>query len=125
MPAQGLSQSELVRTSVMYLPVPRHSALSHSTGPSPLRPAFWVRPASSFHDDDLTPFALISFKSTSPGSSSWHRIGRNFAPAYVRTYRQVASGRALRFPLLALSSASVALFQPYLSVGRYQASLSH
>src|SRR5207247_419049 len=35
MPAQGLSQSELVRTSVMYLPVPRHSALPHSTGPSP------------------------------------------------------------------------------------------
>jgi tetratricopeptide (TPR) repeat protein len=36
-----------------------------------------------------------------------------------------AIGRALRFPLLALSSASVALLQPYLSVGRYQASLSH
>jgi hypothetical protein len=35
MPAQGLSIRELVRTSVMYLPVHRHSALSHSTGPSP------------------------------------------------------------------------------------------
>jgi hypothetical protein len=33
--------------------------------------------------------------------------------------------QALRCPLLALSSASVARFQPYLSVGRYQASLSH
>jgi hypothetical protein len=94
-------------------------------GAFPLRSAFWVRPASSFQDDDPRPFALISFKSTSPRSDSWHRIGRNFAHAYIRTYRQVASGRALRFPLLALSSASVALFQPYLSVGRYQASLSH
>src|SRR6516164_9853382 len=35
MPVQGLSQSELVRTSVMYLPVLRRSALPHSTGPSP------------------------------------------------------------------------------------------
>ena len=94
-------------------------------GAFPLRSAFWVRPASSFQDDDPRPFALISFKSTSPRSDSWHRIGRNFAHAYIRAYRQVASGRALRFPLLALSSASVALFQPYLSVGRYQASLSH
>src|SRR5262245_7429408 len=84
-------------------------------GTFPLRSAFWVRPASSFQDDDPRPFALISFKSTSPRSDSWHRIGRNFAHAYIRTYRQVASGRALRFPLLALSSASVALFQPYLS----------
>ena len=94
-------------------------------GAFPLRTAFWVRPASSFQDDDPRPFALISFKSTAPRSDSWHRIGRNFAHAYIRAYRQVASGRALRFPLLALSSASVALFQPYLSVGRYQASLSH
>jgi hypothetical protein len=94
-------------------------------GAFPLRSAFWVRPASSFQDDDPRPFALISFKSTSPRSDSWHRIGRNFAHAYIRAYRRMASGRALRFPLLALSSASVALFQPYLSVGRYQASLSH
>jgi hypothetical protein len=35
MPAQGLSQSELVRTSVMYSPVLRCLALPHSTGPSP------------------------------------------------------------------------------------------
>lgn len=84
-------------------------------GAFPLRTAFWVRPASSFQDDDPRPFALISFKSTSPRSDSWHRIGRNFAHAYIRTYRRMASGRALRFPLLALSSASVALFQPYLS----------
>jgi hypothetical protein len=99
------------------------SASQH--GAFPLRTAFWVRSASSFQDDDPRPFALISFKSTAPRSDSRHRIGRNFAHAYIRAYRQVASGQALRFPLLALSSASVALFQPYLSIGRYQASLSH
>ena len=94
-------------------------------GAFPLRLVFWIRPASPLDGSDPEPFVLIPFKSTSPRSDSWHRIGRNFAHAYIRTYRQVASGRALRFPLLALSSASVALFQPYLSVGRYQASLSH
>src|SRR3954470_3461569 len=36
-----------------------------------------------------------------------------------------ASGRALRCLFLALSSASVARFQPYLPDGRYQASLGH
>src|SRR5215469_3543312 len=35
MPAQGLSQSELVRTSVMYSPGLRHLTPPHSTGPSP------------------------------------------------------------------------------------------
>jgi hypothetical protein len=94
-------------------------------GAFPLRTAFWVRPASPFNDDDPRPFALISFKSTAPRSDSWHRLGRNFARAYIRAYRRMASGWALLSPLLALSSASVALFQPYLSAGRYQASLSH
>jgi hypothetical protein len=94
-------------------------------GAFPLRTAFWVRPASPFNDDDPRPFALISFKSTAPRSDSWHRFGRNFARAYIRAYRRMASGWALLSPLLALSSASVALFQPYLSAGRYQASLSH
>ena len=41
-------------------------------GAFPLRTAFGVRPASSFHDDDPRPFALISFKSTAPRSDSWH-----------------------------------------------------
>jgi hypothetical protein len=82
-------------------------------GAFPLRTAFWVRPASPFHDDDPRPFALISFKSTAPRSDSWHRLGRNFARAYIRAYRRMASGWALLSPLLALSSASVALFQPY------------
>jgi hypothetical protein len=74
---------------------------------------------------DPGPFVLIPFKSTSPRSDSWHRIGRNFACAYIRTYPWPASGWALRSRLLALSSASVALFQPYLAFGRYQVSLSH
>jgi hypothetical protein len=89
------------------------SATQH--GAFPLRTAFWVRSASPFQDDDPRPFALISFKSTAPRSDSWHRFGRNFAHAYIRTYLRVASGRALHSLLLALSSASVALFQPYLS----------
>jgi hypothetical protein len=32
---------------------------------------------------DPGPFVLIPFKSTSPRSDSWHRIGRNFACAYI------------------------------------------
>src|ERR1700745_102036 len=35
MPAQGLSQSELVRPSVMYSPDLHHPTPPHSTGPSP------------------------------------------------------------------------------------------
>jgi len=35
MPAQGLSQSELIRTSVMYSPGRHHLTPPHSTGPSP------------------------------------------------------------------------------------------
>ena len=94
-------------------------------GAFPLRPAFWARSASSLAGDDPEPFVPTPFQSTVPRSDSWHRIGRNFAHAYIRTYRRVAPGRALHSLLLALSSASVALFQPYLPLGRYQASLSH
>src|SRR6516164_10474707 len=35
MPAQGLSQSELIRTSVIYSPGLHHLTPPHSTGPSP------------------------------------------------------------------------------------------
>ena len=28
----------------------------------------------------------VSFLSTIPRSDSWHRVGRNFALAYIRTY---------------------------------------
>jgi hypothetical protein len=94
-------------------------------GAFPLRLVFWIQPASPLDGGDPEPFVLIPFKSTSPRSDSWHRIGRNFACAYIRTYRWPASGWALRSRLLALSSASVALFQPYLAFGRYQVSLSH
>src|ERR1700730_2152497 len=94
-------------------------------GAFPLRLVFWIQPASPLDAGDPEPFVLIPFKSTSPRSDPWHRIGRNFACAYIRTYRWPASGWALRSRLLALSSASVALFQPYLAFGRYQVSLSH
>ena len=94
-------------------------------GVFPLRAAFWVRSAPPLQGDDPRPFVLTSFKSTSSRSDSWHRIGRNFACAYIRTYLQVAPGRALRSLFLALSSASVALSQPYLLSGQYQVSLSY
>src|SRR6516165_3594800 len=99
--------------------------LATQHGAFPLRPAFWVRPASPFDDDDPKPFALTSFKSTMPRSDSWHCIGRNFAFAYIRTYRRRLQAGLRVLCLLALSSASVALFQPYLPFGQYQASLSH
>src|SRR6516165_8476814 len=76
------------------------------------------RPCAGIDGGDPEPFVLIPFKSTSPRSDSWHRIGRNFACAYIRTYPWPASGWALRSRLLALSSARVALFQPYLAFGR-------
>src|SRR5262249_25098873 len=53
------------------------------------------------------------------------RADRSSLAADIHTYRWLASGWALRSRLLALSSASVALFQPYLALGRYQVSLSH
>jgi hypothetical protein len=59
---------------------------------------------------DPKPFALTSFKSTMPRSDSWHRIGRNFAYAYIRTYRRRLQAGLCVLCLLALSSASVALF---------------
>src|SRR5215469_596665 len=107
------------------LPLSPVFRLATQHGAFPLRPAFWVRPASPFDDDDPKPFALTSFKSTMPRSDSWHCIGRNFACAYIRTYRRRLQAGLCVLCLLALSSASVALFQPYLPFGQYQASLSH
>src|SRR3954447_13555017 len=105
----------------------RSSTLDAATqhGAFPLRPAFWAGSASPLAGGDPEPFVPTPFQSTVPRSDSWHRIGRNFARAYIRTYRRVAPGRALHSLLLALSSASVALFQPYLPLGRYQVSLSY
>ena len=86
----------------------RSSTLDAATqhGAFPLRPAFWARSASSLAGDDPEPFVPTPFQSTVPRSDSWHRIGRNFARAYIRTYRRVAPGWALHSLLLALSSAS-------------------
>ena len=55
-------------------------------GAFPLRLVFWIQPASPLDGGDPEPFVLIPFKSTSPRSDPWHRIGRNFACAYIRTY---------------------------------------
>jgi hypothetical protein len=74
---------------------------------------------------DPRPFALTSFLSSMPRSDSWHRLGRNFARAYIRAYLPVASGRGLCSPLPALSSAGVTRCRPYLPFGRYQVSLGH
>ena len=124
MPAQGLSQK---RTYPHFRHVlTRSSSPDAATqyGAFPLQLVFWIQPASPLDGGDPGPFVLIPFKSTSPRSDSWHRIGRNFACAYIRTYRWPASGWALRSRLLALSSASVAIFQPYLVFGQYQVSLT-
>src|SRR5262249_18443805 len=69
--------------------------LATQHGAFPLRPAFWVRPASPFDDDDPKPFDCI---------------GRNLAYAYIRTYRRRLQAGFCVLCLLALSSASVALF---------------
>ena len=80
--------------------------LPHSTGPSPSdRP--WARPASSLAGDDPEPFVPTPVPEYRAPIRLRHRIGRNFAHAYIRTYRRVAPGRALHSLLLALSSASV------------------
>src|SRR4051812_19228684 len=74
----------------------RSSTLDAATqyGAFPLRPAFWAGSASSLAGDDPEPFVPTPFQSTVPRSDSWHRIGWNFARAYIRTYRRVAPGRA-------------------------------
>ena len=105
----------------------RSSMLDAATqhGAFPLRPAFWAGSASSLAGDDPEPFVPTPFQSTVPRSDSWHRIGWNFALAYIHTYLLVASGRRLRSLLPALSSAGVARSRPYLPLGRYQVSLGH
>ena len=82
-------------------------------------------PAPLLTGSDPRPFVLTSFLSTIPRSDSWHRIGWNFAYAYIRTYLTVAAGRCLCSLLLTLSSVSVTRSQPHLPLGRYQASLGH
>src|SRR4051794_18976321 len=127
MPAQGLSLCELVRTSAMYSPARRASRVDAATqhGAFPLRSTFWVRPASPLvrqrsgaFCSDPVPEYLAPIRLLAPLRSEFR----------LRLYPPLpsgASGRALRCLFLALSSASVALFQPYLPDGRYQASLGH
>ena len=70
------------------------TSTQQSTGPSP--------PTSLLGDAgvpapgcDPRVSAAPSFLSSTPCSDSWHRIGWNFARAYIHTYRLMASGRAL------------------------------
>jgi hypothetical protein len=49
-------------------------------------------PAPLHLGSDPRPFVLTLFLSTIPRSDSWHRIGWNFAFAYIRTYLPVAAG---------------------------------
>ncbi len=102
-----------------------HCPAQQSTGPSPSTRPFWVTLASLAHGRAPRVSAVPSFLSTMPCSDSWHRIGWNFARAYIHPYLLVASGRRLCSLLPALSSAGVTRFRPYLPLGRYQVSLGH
>src|SRR5215212_732917 len=94
-------------------------------GAFPLRSTFWVRPASllvrqrsrAFCSDPV-PEYLAPIRLLAPLRSELRLRLYPLLPSE-------ASGQALRSLFLALSSASVALFQPYLPDGRYQASLGH
>src|SRR3954470_13482080 len=94
-------------------------------GAFPLQSTFWIRPASPLvrrrsgaFCSDPVPEYLAPIRLLAPLRSEFR----------LRLYPPLpsgASGRALRCLFLALSFASVALFQPYLPDGRYQASLGH
>src|SRR6516164_8386288 len=111
-------------TSSESAPGLHHLTPPHSTGPSPSGWSFgptsvaarWWR-SGTFCSDPVREY-LAPIRLLAP-----HR------PEFrLRLYPHLpwlASGWALRSRLLALSSASVALFQPYLALGRYQVSLSH
>src|SRR4051812_338904 len=115
----------------------------------PIRvPAFAVVPHEPLHTFHPLwpvrryPHLRISVRGPGPSGTSTHLTrqlpGTHLAPIRLlaplrsefrlRLYPPLpsgASGRALRCLFLALSSASVALFRPYLPDGRYQASLGH
>ena len=74
---------------------------------------------------DPRPFALTSFISIIPQSDSWHRIGQNFAFAYICIYLPVAPGRCLCSLFLTLSSVSATISRPHLLFRQYKASLGH
>src|SRR4051812_14579783 len=113
-----------------------------------LVPAFAVVPHEPLHTFHPLwpvrryPHLRISVRGPGPSGTSTHLTrqlpGTHFAPIRLlaplrsdlrlRLYPPLplgASGRALRCLFLALSSASVARFRPYLPDGRYQASLGH
>jgi hypothetical protein len=75
-----------------YSPTAHLFPIQPSTGPSSSHAPFGYTGAAT-PDRDPRPFARVPFLSTSPRSDSWHRIGQNFACAYICTYLPVALGR--------------------------------
>ena len=120
----GLSRMELSN-----FPMPTHClqvalTLNKVRGlPPPMN--LLSNPAPLHLGSDPKPFALTSFLSTIPRSDSWHRIGWNFACAYIHTYFPAAAGRCLCSPFPTLSSVGATISRPYLPFRRYQASLGH
>jgi hypothetical protein len=105
-------------------PLPSVSHAQQRTGPSPAAGPFAPSSAAT-RGSDPRRCAVTSFLSRMPRSDSWHRLGRNFALAYIRAYLPVASGRGLCALFPALSSAGVTRSRPYLPLGPYQVSLGH
>ena len=110
----GLSQRELSNGSLLPHRLPAFPLHSKAQGLSPPVP-LWGDTDAAAHGYDPRVCARPSFLSHMPCSDSWHRIGWNFACAYIHTYQRVASGRPLCSPLPALSSAGVTISRPYLS----------
>ena len=108
-----------------YSPLGSVSSPPQSTGPSPShRPFGDVSVATLGCAPRVS--AVPSFLSTLPCSDSWHRIGWNFACAYIHTYRLVAPGRGFVFPVGPPFRLRVSHYsRPYLPLGRYQVSLGH
>jgi hypothetical protein len=74
---------------------PRHNRAQGLSPPAPLLGDAGVTALGC----DPRVSAVPSFLSSTPCSDSWHRIGWNFAHAYIRTYPLMASDRALYSPL--------------------------
>jgi hypothetical protein len=74
-----------------YLPFGRIASTQQSTGPSPPAPLLGDAGVTA-QGGDPRGSVVPSFLSRTPCSDSWHRIGWNFALAYIHTYHPVALG---------------------------------
>ena len=105
-PSVGSFAQGTLQPSSTSSPLPSVSHAQQSTGPSPSAGSFAPSSAATRGSGPRL-FAVTSFLSSMPRSDSWHRFGRNFAPAYIRAYLPVAPGRCLCSLFPALSSAGV------------------